>query len=155
MKNTLHPDHPVTMGAFATPALYTETKKAQDEALKKAMPYILKGWQEFGDLTGRYYRPIETYKTEGAKIILVIQGSLGETASLAIDSLREKGEPAGLVTIRLWRPFPADELREMVRGAELVVVVDRALSYGASAGPLAMEIRSALYALDERPRRYN
>ena len=138
------------MGAFSTPALYTETKKAQDEALKEAMPYILKGWQEFGDLTGRYYHPIEPYKTDDAKVLLITQGSLGETASMAIDRLREKGEPAGLVKIRLWRPFPLHEFREAVKGAELVVVMDRALSYGASAGPLAMEIRAALYAQEKR-----
>lgn len=152
---SLHPDHPVTMGAFATPALYTETKKAQDEALKEAMPHILKGWQEFGDLTGRYYHPIERYKTDEAKIILVTQGSLGETASMAIDDLRAKGEPVGLVKIRLWRPFPFTEFREAVKGAELVVVIDRALSYGGPGGPLAGEIRSALYAEEDRPRVVN
>ncbi|HEX9949165.1 MAG TPA: pyruvate ferredoxin oxidoreductase [Thermodesulfobacteriota bacterium] len=152
---SLHPDHPVTIGAFSTPALYTETKKAQDEALKEAMPHILKGWQEFGDLTGRYYHPIEPYKTEDAKIIIVTQGSLGETASIAIDDLREKGEAVGLVKIRLWRPFPVREFREAVKGAELVVVMDRAISYGASAGPLAMEIRAALYSEEDRPRVVN
>lgn len=152
---SLHPDHPLTIGAFSTPALYTETKKAQDEALKEAMPYIIKGWQEFGDLTGRYYHPIEHYKTEGAKVILVTQGSLGETASIAIDDLREKGEPVGLVKIRLWRPFPFAEFREAVQGAELVVVMDRAISYGGPGGPLASEIRSALYAQEDRPRVVN
>jgi pyruvate ferredoxin oxidoreductase alpha subunit len=152
---SLHPNHPVTMGAFSTPALYTETKKAQDEALREAMPYILKGWKEFGDLTGRYYHPIESYKTDDAKVLLITQGSLGETASMAIDRLREKGEPAGLVKIRLWRPFPLQEFREAVKGAELVVVMDRALSYGASAGPLTMEIRAALYAQQKQPRVVN
>jgi pyruvate ferredoxin oxidoreductase alpha subunit len=152
---SLHPDHPVTMGAFAGPALYTETKKAQDEALTGAIPYLMKGWQEFGDLTGRYYRPIEQYKTEGAKVILVTQGSLGGTASVAIDNLREKGEPAGLVKIRLWRPFPFQEFREAVKGAELVVVMDRAISYGGPGGPLASEIRSALYTQERRPRVVN
>lgn len=152
---SLHPDHPLTIGAFSTPALYTETKKAQDEALKEAMPYIIKAWQEFGDLTGRYYHPIEHYKTEGAKVILVTQGSLGETASIAIDDLREKGEPVGLVKIRLWRPFPFAEFREAVQGAELVVVMDRAISYGGPGGPLASEIRSALYAQEDRPRVVN
>jgi pyruvate ferredoxin oxidoreductase alpha subunit len=152
---SLHPDHPVTMGAFSTPALYTETKKAQDEALKEALPHILKGWQEFGDLTGRFYHPVERYKTEGAKIILVTQGSLGETASIAIDDLREKGEPAGLVKIRLWRPFPFAEFKEAVKGAELLVVMDRAISYGGPGGPLASEIRSALYAEEDRPRVVN
>lgn len=152
---TLHPDHPVTIGAFATPALYTETKKAQDEALTATMPHILKGWQEFGDLTGRYYHPVEQYKTEEAKIVFVIQGSLGETASIAIDSLREKGEPVGLVKVRLWRPFPFEAFREAVKGAELVVVMDRAISYGGPGGPLASEIRSALYAQEDHPRVVN
>jgi len=152
---TLHPDHPVTMGAFATPALYTETKKAQAEALTDAMPTILKGWQEFGELTGRYYHPVEQYQTEDAKIVLVTQGSLGETASIAIDTLREKGEPVGLVKIRLWRPFPFEEFREAVAGAELVVVMDRAISYGGPGGPLASEVRSALYPQAEHPRVVN
>jgi pyruvate ferredoxin oxidoreductase alpha subunit len=152
---TLHPDHPVTMGAFSMPALYTETKKAQAEAVTAAMPHILKAWQEFGDLTGRYYHPVETYKTEGAKVVLVTQGSLGETATLAIDSLRDAGEPVGLVKIRLWRPFPFEEFREAVAGADLIVVMDRAISYGGPGGPLAGEIRSALYAQENHPRVVN
>jgi pyruvate ferredoxin oxidoreductase alpha subunit len=152
---TLHPDHPVTMGAFAMPALYTETKKAQAEALTEAMPSILKRWQEFGDLTGRYYHPVETYKTEDAKVVLVTQGSLSETASVAIDSLRGAGEPVGLVKIRLWRPFPFEEFSEAVAGADLVVVMDRAISYGGPGGPLAGEIRSALYAQEKHPRVVN
>jgi pyruvate ferredoxin oxidoreductase alpha subunit len=152
---TLHPDHPVTMGAFSMPALYTETKKAQAEALTSAMPHILKAWQEFGDLTGRYYYPVESYKTEDAKVILVTQGSLGETATLGIDRLRDAGEPVGLVKIRLWRPFPFEEFREAVAGADLVVVMDRAISYGGPGGPLAGEIRSALYAQEKHPRVVN
>ena len=152
---SLHPNHPVTMGAFATPALYTETKMAQAEALTEAMPVILKGWKEFGDLTGRYYHPVERYKTEDAKVILVTQGSLGETATIAIDSLRGAGEPVGLVKIRLWRPFPFEEFREAVAGADLIVVMDRAISYGGPGGPLAGEIRSALYEQEKHPRVVN
>jgi pyruvate ferredoxin oxidoreductase alpha subunit len=152
---TLHPDHPVTMGAFSMPALYTETKKAQTEALTASMPHILKAWQEFGDLTGRYYHPVETYKTKEAKVVLVTQGSLGETATLGIDSLRDAGEPVGLVKIRLWRPFPFEEFKEAVAGADLIVVMDRAISYGGPGGPLAGEIRSALYAQEKHPRVVN
>ncbi len=151
----LHPNNPVTMGCFGPPALFTETKKAQDEALKSTMPSILKGWQEFGDLTGRYYHPVETYKTEEAKVIVITQGSLGETASLAIDALRGEGMSAGLVKIRLWRPFPFEAFREVVKGAELVVVMDRAISYGGPGGPLAGEIRSALYSQEPHPRVVN
>lgn len=152
---SLNPERPLTMGAFATPALYTETKKAQDEALKGAFPYILKGWEEFGELTGRYYHPVEAYKTKGAKTIIITQGSLGETASIAVDTLQEKGEGVGLVKIRLWRPFPTLQLREVVQGAELIIVMDRALSYGAGGGPLATEVRSVLYGQAAQPRVVN
>jgi len=151
----LHPDRPVTIGCFGPPVLFTEAKKAQNEAMNNTMPHIIKAWQEFGDLTGRYYHPIETYKTEEAKIVIITQGSLGETASIAIDTMREKNEPVGLVKIRLWRPFPFMELREAVRGAELVVVMDRAISYGGPGGPLAGEIRSALYSEEGHPRVVN
>ncbi|UCC65990.1 MAG: pyruvate ferredoxin oxidoreductase [Deltaproteobacteria bacterium] len=148
----LHPNNPVTMGAFGPPILFTEAKKAQDEAFNKTMPHIIKAWQEFGDLTGRYYHPIETYRTDEAKIVIITQGSLGETASIGIDMMREEKEPVGLVKIRLWRPFPFAELREAVKEAELVVVMDRAISYGGPGGPLAGEVRSALYPQESRPR---
>lgn len=148
----LHPNKPVTMGCFGPPVLFTEAKKAQDEAFHRTAPYIRAAWKEFGDLTGRYYHPVETYRTEGAKTIVVMQGSLGETASLAIDHLREQGESIGLVKIRLWRPFPFEEFREAIKGAELVVVIDRAVSYGGPGGPLAGEIKAAVYAQEIHPR---
>jgi pyruvate ferredoxin oxidoreductase alpha subunit len=151
----LHPDHPVTIGCFGPPVLFTEAKKAQSEAFNNTMPHILKAWQEFGDLTGRYYNPIETYKTEEAKIVIITQGSLGDTASIAVDTMREENEPVGLVKIRLWRPFPFQEFREAVKDAELVVVMDRAISYGGPGGPLAGEVRSALYPEENHPRVVN
>jgi len=151
----LHPDRPVTMGCFGPPILFTEAKKAQDEAMNKTMPHILQAWQEFGDLTGRYYHPVETHETEGAKIIVVTQGALGETASVGIEHMREHNEAVGLVKIRLWRPFPFDEFRKAVKGAELVVVMDRAISYGGPGGPLAGEVRAALYPEESHPRVVN
>ena len=86
---------------------------------------------------------------------MVTQGSLGETATIAIDSVRGAGEPVGLVKIRLWRPFPFEEFREAVAGADLIVVMDRAISYGGPGGPLAGEIRSALYEQEKHPRVVN
>ncbi len=147
----LDPAHPVTMGAIVLPTCYTETKKAQDEALKASMPTILKVWQEFGDLTGRYYRPIEEYRTEGAEVLLVTMGGIGETAMWAVDQMREKGRPMGLLKIRLWRPFPFEEFRKVASKAKILVVVDRAVSYGGPGGPVAGELRSALYDEPKRP----
>ena len=109
----LHPDQPVTMGAFALPSIFAETKKAQEVALLSSMPKILETWKAFGDLTGRYYKPIETYQTEDADTLLVTMGSCGETASVAVDQMREEGRSVGLVKIRLWRPFPFDDFKKL------------------------------------------
>ncbi len=147
----LHPDKPITMGCFAMPGLYTETKKAQDEALKATMPTILQGWKEFGDMTGRYYDPIEGHEVEDAEILLVTMGSFGETASAAVDMMREKGKAVGLLKIRLWRPFPFQAFRQAVRKAKTLVVIDRATSYGGPGGPVASELRAALYGEKNQP----
>ena len=151
----LHPDRPVTMGAFGMPDIFTETKKAQDEAIKAAMPVILKGWEEWGELTGRHYQPVETYCAEDADTLLVVMGSLGETAAEAVDQMRKKGKSVGLVKLRLWRPFPFKALREAVNDANLLMVLDRAVSFGGPGGPVSSEVRSALYGESKRPRVVN
>jgi pyruvate ferredoxin oxidoreductase alpha subunit len=152
---SLHPDHPVTMGAFALPAIFAETKKAQEVALLSSMPKILETWNAFGELTGRYYYPIETYKAEDADTLLVTLGSCGETASVAVDKMREEGRSVGLVKIRLWRPFPFDAFKQATINAKQLVVIDRAISIGGPGGPVASEVKSALYGTDKRPDIYN
>lgn len=148
----LHPDQPVTMGAFAMPELFTEAKKAQDEALKGAMPVILQAWEEWARLTSRSYRPVETYRTEGAEVLLLTMGALGETATEAVDRMREKGKAVGAVKLRLWRPFPFDAFRQAVSGASFLVVFDRAISFGGTGGPVSAEVRAALYGEARRPK---
>jgi pyruvate ferredoxin oxidoreductase alpha subunit len=150
----LHPDRPVTMGAFALPSIFAEAKKAQEEALRSSMPKILETWKAFGDMTGRYYHPVETYKAEDADTLLITMGSCGETASVAVDKMREEGRSVGLVKIRLWRPFPFDDLKKAVLHAKQLVVIDRAISVGAC-GPVASEVKAALYGNDQRPSVYN
>ena len=151
----LHPDQPVTMGAFALPSIFAEAKKAQEVALLSSMPKILDTWKAFGDLTGRYYHPIETYKAEDADTLLITMGSFGETASVAVDQMREENRSVGLVKIRLWRPFPFDDFRKAVAGVKNLVVIDRAVSLGGPGGPVAGEIKAALYGEEGRPSIYN
>jgi pyruvate ferredoxin oxidoreductase alpha subunit len=151
----LHPDQPLTMGAFALPSIFAEAKKAQEVALLSSIPKILETWKAFGDLTGRYYNPIETYKTEDADTLLITMGSFGETASVAVDRMREEKRSVGLVKIRLWRPFPFDAFRRAVLGAKNLVVIDRAVSVGGPGGPVAGEIKAALYGEEGRPCIYN
>lgn len=151
----LDPENPVTMGPVGMPEVYTEAKKAQDEAIKNAKPVIIEAWKEFGDLFGRYYKPVETYRTEGAETLLVTMGSLSETAMTAVDQLRGDGRQVGLVRIRLFRPFPFEEFREAVKGAKQLAVMDRALGLNGAGGPLALEIKAALYDEPDRPYVWN
>ena len=149
---TLDPEKPVTMGAFAPPSIYSEAKKAQEENLAASKETIIKAWNEFAGIFGRQYLPVETYRTEGSKTLLLTMGSFSETAMTTIDKMRNEGRDVGLVRLRLWRPFPLKELREAVKDAETIVVFDRALSLGGQAGPVCSEIRSALYNMPNRPK---
>ena len=150
-KYTLHPDHPLTMGAYATPALYTEAKKAHDEVLKASYPSILEGWESWGQLSGRHYRPVEELFCQDADTIIVSMGSLSETAAEAVKLMRQQGQKVGLLELRLWRPFPFEEFSRAAAGAQRLVVMDRAVSSGGPGGPVASEIRSALYGSKKPP----
>jgi len=147
----LDPDHPISIGPFGTPEIFTESKKAAEYALLNSKKTIIKVWKEFKDIFGRQYKPIETYKTEDADTILVICGSIAETAMTAVDEMRKEGKKVGLARIRLWRPFPDEEFKEAVAPANRIAVIDRALTLGAHGGPVFMEIRSLLYPLEKRP----
>jgi pyruvate ferredoxin oxidoreductase alpha subunit len=148
----LDPERPVSMGCFGAPFIYSEAKKAQEVNLEASKKVILECWKVFGDTFGRYYSPVEKYHSEGAKVLLLTMGSYSETAMAAIDEMRKEGMDVGLIRIRLWRPFPFTELRQAVRDAEVLVVVDRALSFGGPGGPVCSEVRAALYNEDKKPK---
>ncbi len=147
----LNPDKPMTHGGLGPPDIYTEAKVAQEVALRKSKSVILQAWKEFGDIFGRHYSPVEQYRTTGAKTLLLTLGSYSETAKITIDERRAKGESVGLIRLRLWRPFPYDEFRQAVKGAETLVVFDRSISFGMG-GPVFSEAKSALYAENPRPK---
>jgi len=148
----LNPDKPVTMGAFAAPIIYSEAKWAQEVNLTMAREVILQCWDEFGSRFQRYYRPVECYHCEGADVLLLTMGSFSETAMVAIDKMRQEGKSVGLLKLRLWRPFPFKEIRQAVKNAEVLIVLDRAISFGGPGGPVCSEIRSALYSEEKKPR---
>ncbi len=152
---TLHPDRPLSMGCFNMPDIFTETMKAKDAALINSKKTIVKIWNEWGRQFGRHYHPVETYKNKGAETMILTMGSMGETASVAVDELKKKGQSIGLVKVRLWRPFPLDELRAAIQGCKTLIVMDRAISFGGAGGPLATDIKSLLFHDRERPRIVN
>lgn len=148
----LDPDKPMTLGAFAPPDIYSEAKVAQEVALRKSKSVVIKGFEEFGDVFGRHHGPVEPHGMRGAKTLLLTMGSYTETAKVAVDAKMNKGESVGLINLRLWRPFPFKELRQAVKGAEILIVLDRCISFGGPGGPVSSEIRAALYDEKERPK---
>lgn len=147
----LDPDRPVTIGPVGFPEIYTEIKKQQNEALLGAYSVINEVWGEFAKTFGRRYRPVEEYKAEDAEIIICLAGAISGTARVAIDEMRNKGRKVGVVRIRLWRPFPFEDIRKALSGAKAVAVVDRCLSFGGPGGPICSEIRSAFYTMEKKP----
>jgi pyruvate ferredoxin oxidoreductase alpha subunit len=79
-------------------------------------------------------------------------GSFSETAMTAVDKMKNKGKDIGLMRLRLWRPFPFEEIRQTLKDVEVLVVLDRALSFGGPGGPVCSEIKAALYQLDKKPK---
>ena len=148
----LDPAKPVSMGDFGPPIIYSEAKWAQEVNLRAAKEVILQCWDEFGKRFQRYYHPVECYHSEDAEVLILTMGSFSETASIAIDKLRKQGRNVGQLRLRLWRPFPFDEIRQAVKNAKTLVILDRALSFGGPGGPVCSEIRSALYDEENKPK---
>ncbi|AKG53688.1 pyruvate:ferredoxin oxidoreductase alpha subunit [Dehalogenimonas sp. WBC-2] len=149
---TLHPSRPVAMGDFAPPVVFSEAKWAQEQAMLNVKDIILEIWDEFSQKFGRSYKPVECYKCEGAKTLLFTMGSFSETAMTAVDKLRESGVDIGLIRLRLWRPFPFEEFRAALKGVETLLVLDRCISSGGPGGPVASEIKAALYNEIHKPK---
>lgn len=147
----LHPDNVVSMGTLGLPDIYNEAKKAVDEVLINSKKVILEVWKEWETMFGRKYEPVMSYKANDADVLMLTMGSMGETAQVAIDELRKEGFKAGLLDLKLWRPFPADELKKALKGCKNLIVIDRALMHGAPAAPLCAEVKSVLYDEADRP----
>lgn len=152
---TLDINDPRSIGPFGAQDVYTEVKQQQEKALVDALAVMEEIWSDFNDRFGRQYQAVETYRSEDAQIIMVTMGAIGETARTAVDEMRDEGLSVGLVRIRLWRPFPCNEIFETLSNAKTVAVVDRILSPGAAGGPVASEIRSLFYDRDVRPKILN
>ncbi len=143
----LDPAKPITIGPVGMPDVYTEARKAHDEVLKASKAVILEVFDEFAKQFGRRYELIETYRVEDADTIIVAMGSISQTASTAVDAMREKGLRVGMASICLFRPFPAAELAGVIGRAKNLVLLDRATVFagGEISGPVALEVKSALF----------
>lgn len=151
----LKSENPLAVGPYGISPYYMEIKKAQAEAMKDAKKRILEVGERFAELSGRSYGFFEEYCMEDAEVACVIIGSSAGTGKAAVDELREQGVRAGLIKIRVFRPFPMEELAEALSGVKAVAVMDKCESFSACGGPLFAETRSALYDLRDRPAAVN
>jgi pyruvate ferredoxin oxidoreductase alpha subunit len=153
----LDPANPITIGPVGMPDVYTEARKAHDEMLKASKAVIAEVFEEFEKQFGRRYKIIETYKVEDAETIIVAMGSLAQTAATAVDAMREKGIKVGVASLRLFRPFPATELAEAIGHAKNLILLDRATAFagGEVSGPVALEVKSALFDRGLAPKTAN
>ncbi|MGI5891688.1 MAG: transketolase C-terminal domain-containing protein [Bacillota bacterium] len=147
----LKKENPLAVGPYDISAYYMEHKVLEAEAMKAAKVRILQVAAEFEKISGRHYGLLEEYRMEDAELALVLIGSSVGTAKAAIDKLREEGVKAGLIKIRVFRPFPGEELARALANTKSVAVMDKSEGFSANGGPLFAETRSALYDLKQRP----
>lgn len=141
----LKEDEVMAVGPYAASGYCMEAKKAQTEAMKRAKKVILDVAREFEAITGQSYGFFEGYRLEDAEYAIVAIGSVCGTAKDAVDAMREKGLRAGLLKIRVFRPFPAEEIAGALKGCRAIAIMDRSEGYNAVGGPLGAEVTAALY----------
>lgn len=148
-------ENPTTQGPFALPPYYFELKRQQQEAMGHVPGVLTRVQDEFARISGRKHSGFfEPYFLDDADYALVVMGSTAGTAKAAVDELRRRGQKVGLLKLRLFRPFPREEIKEALEDKRAVAILDRAFSLG-SFGPLFLEVSSALSELEEKPRLYN
>ncbi|WP_018963454.1 transketolase C-terminal domain-containing protein [Coprothermobacter platensis] len=147
----LDTEHPTSFGVLALQDYYMEFRKAQAEAYKNVKDVVLEVADAYAKLTGRKYGILEDYKLDDADVVLVAMNSAAGTAKDTVDALRKEGKKVGVLKIRLFRPFPVEEIREALKNAKAVAVMDRAYTFGGPAGPLFEEVATAMVNQNQKP----
>ena len=147
-----HPEHyllnkqePIAVGPLDLQAYLFEHKAQQAEALKNAKKVILDVSKEFEAWTGRHYGLFEEYKLDDAKIAIVCMNSTAGTTKYVVDNLRAKGIKAGLLKIRVYRPFPGEEVAKALSHLKAIAVLDKSDSLNAIGGALFEDVSSSMY----------
>ncbi|MFP4250292.1 MAG: pyruvate ferredoxin oxidoreductase [Armatimonadota bacterium] len=138
-------ENPMTFGPLDLYDYYFEHKRSQMEAYPAAKQAIIDEGKRFGEVFGREYGLVEEFMTDDADFVVVAIGSTCGALRDVVQQQRENGVKAGLLKVRAFRPFPAEEIANALSGASAVAVLDRAASFGAHAGPLYHEVTSALH----------
>ncbi len=146
----LTPSDPHAFGGLTGPEHYMELRYKLEKDMEKAPALIEETGREYEKLFGRRLGLVDAYKCDDAEIMFVTSGTAGYTARVAVDELRASGVKAGNLRIKVFRPFPFQAVRDIVKRAKKVAVVDRNISYGAH-GIFYQEVKSALYGQGPTP----
>ena len=138
-------DNPMAIGPLDLQPFLFEHKAQQGEAMKAAKKVILQVAEDFERMTGRKYGFFEEYWTDDAEVVIVCMNSTAGTAKAAVNRLREQGIKAGLVKVRVFRPFPGEELARALSKAKAIAVLDKSDSLNAAGGALYEDVTSAMY----------
>ena len=141
----LNREEPIAVGPLDLQAYLFEHKSQQAEAMKAAKQVILDVAKDFEKMTGRSYSFFEEYKLDDAEIAIVCMNSTAGTTKFVIDNLRAKGIKAGLLKIRVFRPFPAEEVAQALSHLKAVAILDKSDSLNAAGGALFEDVTSAMY----------
>ena len=147
-----HPEHyllnkkePIAVGPLDLQSYLFEHKAAQAEAMKNAKQVILDVAKDFEKMTGRKYGLFEEYKLDDAEIAIVCMNSTAGTTKFVVDKLRNQGIKAGLLKVRVFRPFPVDEIANSLSHLKAIAILDKADSLNAAGGALFEDVTSAMY----------
>ncbi len=141
----LNDKEPIAVGPLDVQSFLFEHKYQQAEAMRNAKKVILEVAKDFEKMTGRKYSFFEEYRMEDAEIAVVCMNSTAGTTKTVVDELREKGIKAGMVKVRVFRPFPAEEIAEALGNLKAVAIMDKADSLNAMGGALYEDVISSMY----------
>ena len=144
-------DHPITVGAIDLTDYYFEHKRSEIEPIFHVHKAVLEVAEDFERRFGRQYGLFEEYRMDDAEVAVVVLGSTAGTAKVVVDELRDQGVKAGMIKIRVFRPFPYAQLAEVLSRVPAVAVLDRSEGMAGMGGPVFGEVRSALYDSEKRP----
>lgn len=136
-------DNPRTFGSMSNPEYYVMMRKGIEDAMSEAKRRIVDVDREFESSFGRRYDPVDCYRCDDADTVIFAMGTLGKEAKRAVDELRGEGVKAGVARVRLFRPFPGDDIERIAEKAARIVIFDRDCSFG-KGGVLSTEIRSVV-----------
>ncbi|MBC7231096.1 MAG: pyruvate ferredoxin oxidoreductase [Actinobacteria bacterium] len=142
-------EHPLTHGSVIYPDDYEEVRYSMFQGLENARGVIRAAAEEYREKVGGYHGGlVDAYRMEDAEHALVAMGSAASEARVAVDMLREAGRRFGLVRVRSYRPFPVEEMVELLSPLRTALVLDRSISFGME-GPLFSEVKASVYGRGE------